>query len=66
MAVEDSVPITGLILAGGLARRMQGERSGVDKGLVDFRGEAMIAHVVRRLAPQVQSLLINANRNHEA
>jgi molybdopterin-guanine dinucleotide biosynthesis protein A len=37
-----------------------GER---DKGLVEFRGRAMIAHVLQRMSPQVDELLINANRN---
>jgi molybdopterin molybdotransferase len=57
--------ITGLVLAGGLARRMQGGAADVDKGLVSFRGRPMVAHVLQRLAPQVGTLLINANRNHD-
>jgi molybdopterin-guanine dinucleotide biosynthesis protein A len=36
---------------------------GVDKGLVELDGSPMIAHVLARLAPQVGSLLINANQN---
>jgi molybdenum cofactor guanylyltransferase len=51
--------ITGLILAGGMARRMGGE----DKGLVELAGRPMIEHVLDALRPQVGSLLINANRN---
>lgn len=54
--------ITGLILAGGLARRM----GGGDKGLRPFRGKPMVAHAIERLAPQVDFLLINANQNSEA
>jgi molybdopterin-guanine dinucleotide biosynthesis protein A len=54
--------ITGLVLAGGQGSRM----GGVDKGLQPFRGKPMVAHVVERLAPQVDELLINANRNPEA
>lgn len=54
--------VTGLILAGGLARRM----GGGDKGLRQFRGKPMIAHAIERLAPQVNALLINANQNGEA
>jgi molybdopterin molybdotransferase len=51
--------ITGLILAGG-----QGTRMGrVDKGLQPFAGATMVAHVLRRLAPQVDTVAINANRN---
>ena len=51
--------ITGLVLAGGLARRM----GGMDKGLVELAGRPMIEHVLDALRPQVGSLLINANRN---
>jgi len=51
--------ISGLVLAGGQGSRM----GGVDKGLQPFRGKPMVAHVIERLAPQVDELLINANRN---
>lgn len=51
--------ITGLILAGGRATRM----GGVDKGLQLLNGEPMVSHVLRRLSPQVGTLMINANRN---
>ncbi|MGH3851395.1 MAG: NTP transferase domain-containing protein, partial [Pseudonocardiaceae bacterium] len=55
------IGITGLILAGG-----QGSRMGhVDKGLQAFRGKPMVAHVLARFAPQVNEVLINANRNLE-
>ena len=54
--------ITGVVLAGGLGRRM----GGVDKGLQLFRGQPLAAHVAQRLAPQVDRLLFNANRNAEA
>jgi molybdopterin-guanine dinucleotide biosynthesis protein A len=53
--------ISGLVLAGGQGSRM----GGVDKGLQPFRGKPMVAHVIERLAPQVDELLINANRNPE-
>ncbi|MEP7061426.1 MAG: molybdenum cofactor guanylyltransferase MobA [Betaproteobacteria bacterium] len=51
--------LTGLVLAGGQGRRM----GGVDKGLVDFAGQPMVAQVIARLAPQVGALAINANQN---
>jgi molybdopterin-guanine dinucleotide biosynthesis protein A len=47
----------GIILAGGLARRM----GGGDKPLLSVGGEPILAHVVRRLAPQCAGLLLNAN-----
>ncbi len=53
--------ITGVVLAGGRARRMGGE----DKGLIRVDGEAMVVHALRGLQPQVGPLLINANRNQE-
>ena len=60
MMAPDS--ITGLVLAGGRGSRM----GNVDKGLQLLDGETMTAHVLRRLAPQVAQLAINANRNLDA
>jgi molybdopterin-guanine dinucleotide biosynthesis protein A len=54
-----SADITGLILAGGRGSRM----GGVDKGLQDHLGIPLALHALRRLAPQVGRLMINANRN---
>ena len=51
--------ITGVILAGGQARRMGGQ----DKGLIQLSNRPMIQHVIDRISPQVNSLIINANRN---
>jgi len=51
--------VTGIVLAGGQGRRM----GGVDKGWVELAGEPMIAHVLRRLVPQVGDVVINANQN---
>lgn len=57
--VFDKESITGIILAGGRARRM----GGVDKGLVALCGRTMIEYVLDRIAGQVGALIINANRN---
>ena len=51
--------ITGLILAGGRGSRM----GSIDKGLAQFGKQPMVQHVIARLQPQVQRLLINANQN---
>lgn len=51
--------ITGVVLAGGLGRRM----GRVDKGLQLLRGRPLVAWVIERLTPQVDELLINANQN---
>ena len=53
--------ITGIILAGGKGRRMDG----LDKGMVEFRNMPLIEHVLHRIAPQVDALMINANRNFD-
>jgi molybdopterin-guanine dinucleotide biosynthesis protein A len=47
----------GVILAGGLARRM----GGGDKPLRPLGGRPMLEHVLARLAPQCAALAINAN-----
>jgi molybdenum cofactor guanylyltransferase len=53
--------ITAIILAGGKGRRM----GGLDKGLIEYQGRLLVAHVIERLQPQVGPMLINANRNPE-
>lgn len=47
----------GIVLAGGLARRM----GGGDKSLRLLNGRPILDHVIARLAPQVPMLAINAN-----
>ena len=58
----DRQDITGLILAGGRGSRM----GGVDKGLQNHQGAPLALHALLRLAPQVGSVMINANRNLSA
>lgn len=53
--------VTGILLAGGRARRMGGQ----DKGLIELAGRPLAAHALDRLRPQVAEVLINANRNRE-
>lgn len=58
---QDKALITGLLLAGGRARRMGGE----DKGLLPLAGQPLAAWAFKSLSAQVDYLLISANRNHE-
>ena len=51
--------ITGIILAGGQARRMGGQ----DKGLIKLARKPMIEYVLNAIKPQVDDIIINANRN---
>ncbi len=52
---------TGVILAGGQASRMDGR----DKGLIRLNGRSLIEHVIAAIRPQVDSIIISANRNIE-
>jgi molybdopterin-guanine dinucleotide biosynthesis protein A len=54
--------ITGIILAGGRGSRM----GGIDKGLQNFNGIPLALHTLMRLGPQVESVMVNANRNLSA
>jgi molybdopterin-guanine dinucleotide biosynthesis protein A len=49
--------IFGVILAGGQGQRM----GGVDKALVPLAGAPLLAHVIARLEPQVERLVLSAN-----
>lgn len=53
--------VNGVVLAGGLARRMGGQ----DKGLVDYNSRAMIEYALEALSPVVKEVYINANRHLE-
>ena len=54
-------PILGLLLAGGLARRM----GGGDKPLRKVAGITILEHVIGRLRPQCAGLVLNANGDPE-
>lgn len=51
--------ITGVILAGGLAKRM----GGGDKCLLPLGGKTLLQRSIERAQPQVTNLLLNANGN---
>lgn len=49
--------ISGVVLAGGMSRRM----GGPEKALMMLDGMPLVAHAAARLRPQVASLILNAN-----
>ena len=49
--------VVGLLLAGGLARRM----GGGDKALRMLGGRTLLEHVIARMRPQAAALVLNAN-----
>lgn len=53
--------IVGVLLAGGLSRRM----GGGDKTLLKLGGRSILERVVERVKPQVGPLVLNANGNAE-
>jgi molybdopterin-guanine dinucleotide biosynthesis protein A len=53
----ESPRVAGVLLAGGRSRRM----GGGDKALLTLHGETLLARVIARVKPQVQSLVLNAN-----
>ncbi|WP_060507324.1 molybdenum cofactor guanylyltransferase MobA [Pseudomonas sp. NBRC 111124] len=61
--MSDALPSCSvLILAGGRGQRMGGR----DKGLVEWRGEPLVAHVHRTVRPLTDDLVISCNRNQQA
>ena len=53
--------ITGCILAGGQGSRLDG----ADKGFVELAGRPLFVHVLERFRPQVDDVVVSANRNQE-
>jgi molybdenum cofactor guanylyltransferase len=57
MASSATPPTLGLVLAGGLARRM----GGGDKALLRIGGVSILERVLERLGPQCSGIILNAN-----
>jgi molybdopterin-guanine dinucleotide biosynthesis protein A len=55
--MNDKKNVAGVLLAGGLSRRM----GGGDKCLRELGGQPILAHIIARAAPQVGPLVLNAN-----
>lgn len=60
MSLETKV--SGVILAGGLARRMNRQ----DKGLLTFRGRPLVSYAIHAMHAVAGNPMISANRNLEA
>ena len=53
--------VAGVILAGGLARRMNNQ----DKGLLLYKGHPLVSYAIAALTDVTDQIIINANRNRE-
>ena len=59
--MNSQLKVAGVILAGGLARRMNNQ----DKGLINYKRRPMVSYAVAALTSVADQSLINANRNKE-
>ena len=59
--MDQGAGVVGVLLAGGLARRM----GGGDKCLLELGGRTVLDHVIERARPQVHTLILNANGDPE-
>ena len=57
--VNETTSLSCIILAGGRGSRV----GGADKGLLPYEGKPLIEHVIESIAPQVDDIIISANRN---
>lgn len=60
--MNQKTKILGVVLAGGQSRRM----GDVDKTLMPFNGVPLTRHVLDRIAPQVDGVIINTNSDASA
>ncbi|NQV98086.1 MAG: molybdenum cofactor guanylyltransferase MobA [Rhodospirillales bacterium] len=51
------INVVGVLLAGGLSRRM----GGGDKNLLQLAGQSILSRTIARVTPQVSTLILNAN-----
>ena len=61
MITPEKNNITAVILAGGRGSRLGGQ----DKGMLELNGRPLIEHILDAVKPQVKTVIINANRNHQ-
>ena len=59
--VNEINKVTGVVLAGGLARRMNKQ----DKGLIAYHNKSMVSYAVKAMNEVADTVVINANRNLE-
>ncbi|MCH8861541.1 MAG: molybdenum cofactor guanylyltransferase [Proteobacteria bacterium] len=58
------MPIIGVILAGGRSRRMAGPGKSGDKALAKLAGKSLFDHVLNRLAPQVDRVMVSGRSDY--
>ena len=61
-SAPDAEAITAIVLCGGRGSRL----GGVDKPLLEIAAKPLVMHIVERLAPQVQTILISCSPGNHA
>ncbi len=61
MTADTETKFSCIILAGGEGKRVDGQ----DKGLLTYKNKTLMQHVIDRVSPQVDEIIISANRNIE-
>lgn len=56
----ESMSVTAIVLAGGQGSRMNHQ----DKAWIQHRGKPLIHHVLDKISPQVDAVIISRNRSH--
>ena len=59
MTADTETKYSCIILAGGEGKRVDGQ----DKGLLTYKNKTLMQHVIDRVSPQVDEIIISANRN---
>jgi molybdopterin-guanine dinucleotide biosynthesis protein A len=59
--MNSQTKVTGVVLAGGLARRMNYQ----NKGLINYQGRPLVSYAIAALVAIVDRVIISANRNLE-
>jgi molybdopterin-guanine dinucleotide biosynthesis protein A len=57
--MNNQTKVTGVVLAGGLARRMNYQ----DKGLITYQGRPLVSYAIAELTVIADQVIISANRN---
>jgi len=59
--MAQAINTLGIVLSGGAGTRVGGQ----DKGLLPYRGQPVVQHVLSRFAPQVDQIMISIHRNED-
>lgn len=59
--MAENTRVLGIVLSGGAGSRAGGQ----DKGLIDYKGQPLVSHLLSTLTPEVDELVLCIHRNQE-